>query len=290
MTKGRDGFHLSSFISHSHVLRSFGEGGSSLKRFTLIELLVVIAIIAILAGMLLPSLSKVKSRGKAVTCMSNQKNCVYALTNYANTFSDYFPAARSYVTVSSAAGNKEHGWIGILIREGLLPQEVKAVGGNWVRQTEGTVIKCPSVIYRGTVIESAYYGDRTYGLIKGQAPAQNGDPAMELGPASNYSASMRHVIRSNMAKSEYKEIPMGGDSIHTRDAYQPGNLEMVNTTVANRYSASGSAQRTIHLRHLGKGNIFYADGHVVSAGPKDITPKTFLRYADKIYTDAATFL
>ena len=65
---------------------------------------------------------------------------------------------------------------------------------------------------------------------------------------------------------------------------------LVNTTVKDRYAASGSAYRTIHLRHLGQGNIFYADGHVVSAGPKDITPQTFLRYADKIYTNIATFL
>ncbi len=61
-------------------------GNMSKKRFTLIELLVVIAIIAILAGMLLPSLGRVKESAKATACRNNLKQTGYVIQMYADTF------------------------------------------------------------------------------------------------------------------------------------------------------------------------------------------------------------
>lgn len=129
--------------------------------FTLIELLVVVAIIGILAGLLLPTLSRGKSRGQQIVCLSNLRQLQLAWTLYLGDHSNILPENKMTGVGVLGCVSTTNSWVVGNTQASADVDYIRA--GSIYSYTPNTLVyHCPSD--RSTVFETSTPRTRSYSM------------------------------------------------------------------------------------------------------------------------------
>ncbi|MCS1410033.1 MAG: Type II secretion system protein G [Verrucomicrobia subdivision 3 bacterium] len=220
--------------------------------FTLIELLVVITIIAILAGMLLPALSKAKEGARSVVCKSNMRQIAFGMFFYLDDNNEYLPWS------GDVDRNLEPDWVwgG---QQDVSPNNPSA----WAQHTYGFHPESGSVFTYVTGNARMRLNLSHTNEYKVYRCPSTG----RIGKAQRVNFSMNSKIDKDVQLAERRNTgPKGVKSSAVPTPSQ--KVLLVNEDSATMRNASftpgGTASKGKFITHNGRINIGFIDGHITA--------------------------
>jgi prepilin-type N-terminal cleavage/methylation domain-containing protein/prepilin-type processing-associated H-X9-DG protein len=234
---------------------------SRARGFTLVELLVVIGIIAVLIGILLPSLSAARQAASRTVCQSNLRQIYTASLLYAGSFNNYWPPGH----FDLISGNL-HRWHGVRPNDSA-PFEFDRGPLKPFLQTP-QIKRCPSFEPPdesiGFELACGGYGYNAGAFGSGTGVPGLGTLIMSLS-ISEFERRVGNVpakvtmIRQPATKVAFADTAMALPALIEYSYVEPPLDAFGNTT-----------SPSIHFRHRKRANICWADGHV-TAEPMSFT-------------------
>ncbi|MBC7785659.1 MAG: prepilin-type N-terminal cleavage/methylation domain-containing protein [Burkholderiales bacterium] len=209
------------------------------KAFTLVELLVVIGIIAVLIGILVPTLSRARQSAKTVKCLSNLRQLAVAAVGYAGESRGYYPPAQWGIVDPVTGLVVKRDWDFAAENGKVIP------GLLWQGRTTMAIQQCPSFDGRNNSSGDPFTGYNYNTSFIGRGNGE-GPPAK----MSQVRQPSRTVIFGDgewkMGANKYMRSPQPSP---TEDAFSFGEF-----STAKASGAQG-------FRHAGKTNAAFCDGH-----------------------------
>jgi prepilin-type N-terminal cleavage/methylation domain-containing protein/prepilin-type processing-associated H-X9-DG protein len=240
------------------------DGKTDRRAFTLIELLVVIAIIAILAAMLLPALSASKRRAGQAVCMNSLKQLGLGMAGYVSDNNGVFPGQASQHDGYEAAD-----WIYWRTNTALYPPLQKSPIVTQLSSGVNTALfRCPldtSDRDRLTQAEAAN-GPYLYSYsLNGSGLDAFPDANLNMGMASVFTGGHHLPFRDNRMRRPATKIVLAEEpgSVSGGDNPYP-SIGVIND---GRWIPNGTETDWLTIRHGGKANVTFGDGHVEAVTP-----------------------